>query len=304
MAAWKARTVAVALALAALIVTTGAAFAQWPTTCVDLNDIVEAHLGNHGNVGIYQRAYGSQAEGACQLDHRDDVRSVFGWALGTAATVQETSDTYRWEVVEDVDPVTGRVTYRARHFREWWYDPRVPIQTNTGLRVHYSQTQGLLVAIARPIDGMLALLNDTFRVEYRFDDHPHRTEYWSARYSGYQWPRLYGQRAARFLDQVLRSSTLNLRVTGWNEVSSIEATFDNSFAASEPLRDVLRKAGYVPPPAQEWPTTCVQLNDVVEAHLGNHQNVGIYQRAFGAGAESGCQADHRADVLAVFWWAQ
>ena len=55
---------------------------QWPTTCVDLNDIVEEHLGNHHNVGIYQDTFGDQAEAACQSDHRDDVRSVFAWAIG------------------------------------------------------------------------------------------------------------------------------------------------------------------------------------------------------------------------------
>ena len=56
-------------------------FAQWPTTCVDLNDIVEAHLGNDNNVGIYQRVFGDQAEQACQNDHRVDVRGVFAWAF-------------------------------------------------------------------------------------------------------------------------------------------------------------------------------------------------------------------------------
>ena len=55
---------------------------QWPTSCVDLNDIVEEHLGHTGNVGIYQRAFGDQAEVACRNDHRDDVRYVFAWALG------------------------------------------------------------------------------------------------------------------------------------------------------------------------------------------------------------------------------
>ena len=58
-----------------------AALAQWPTTCVELNDIVEAHLGNQNNVGIYQRVFGDQAEQACQNDHRDDVRGVFAWAF-------------------------------------------------------------------------------------------------------------------------------------------------------------------------------------------------------------------------------
>ena len=58
---------------------------QWPTTCVDLNDIVEAHLGNTGNVGVYQRTFGDGAEAACQNDHRNDVRSVFAWAIGGEA---------------------------------------------------------------------------------------------------------------------------------------------------------------------------------------------------------------------------
>ena len=68
--------------LSAIGLTTGVVAAQWPTTCVELNDIVEAHLGNDGNVGIYQRVFGDQAEQACQSDHREDVRSVFAWAIG------------------------------------------------------------------------------------------------------------------------------------------------------------------------------------------------------------------------------
>ena len=43
----------------------------WPTTCVELNDIVERHLGNDHNVGIYQRAWQDRAERGCQLDHRE-----------------------------------------------------------------------------------------------------------------------------------------------------------------------------------------------------------------------------------------
>ena len=53
----------------------------WPTTCVDLNDIVENHLGNDNNVRIYQRVFGDQAEPACRNDHREDVRGVFAWAF-------------------------------------------------------------------------------------------------------------------------------------------------------------------------------------------------------------------------------
>ena len=72
---------ALLVAVAALILLATPALAQWPTTCVDLNDIVENHLGNDNNVGIYQRVFGDQAEQACQKDHRDDVRGVFAWAF-------------------------------------------------------------------------------------------------------------------------------------------------------------------------------------------------------------------------------
>ena len=121
---------------------------QWPTTCVDLNDIVEAHLGNDDNVGIYQRVFGDQAEQGCQNDHRDDVRAVFSWAFDQAAQPED------------------------------------------------SGTQDLA-----------------------------------------------------------------------------------------------------------WPTDCVDLNDIVENHLGNEGNVGIYQRTFGAQAETACRNDHREDVRGVFGWA-
>ena len=124
------------------------ALAQWPMSCVDLNDIVEAHLGNDGNVAIYQRVFGDQAEQACQNDHRDDVRGVFAWA------------------------------------------------------------------------------------------------------------------------------------------------FDDASPASEAESQDLA-----------WPSGCVELNDIVEAHLDNDGNVGIYQGTFGAEAEPACRNEHRQDVRGVFAWA-
>ena len=120
---------------------------QWPLTCVDLNDIVEEHLGNPHNVGIYQNTFGDQAEAVCRNDHRNDVIAVFGWAVAEEAGAS--------------------------------------------------------------------------------------------------------------------SSDLEL----------------------------------------DWPTTCVELNDIVEGHLGNPHNVGIYQNTFGDQAEAACQNDHRNDVIAVFGWA-
>ena len=140
----------IAAVIAAATIATAATpvLAQWPTTCVDLNDIVETHLGNHNNVGIYQRVFGDQAEQACQNDHRDDVRGVFAWAFDNSATTAQ-ADT----------------------------------------------------------------------------------------------------------------------------------------------------------PDLAWPTDCVELNDIVENHLGNDSNVGIYQSVFGDQAEQGCRGDHREDVRSVFAWA-
>ena len=48
------------------------ALAQWPTSCVELNDVIEASLGNDENVGIYVRVHGDQAEAACRRDHERD----------------------------------------------------------------------------------------------------------------------------------------------------------------------------------------------------------------------------------------
>ena len=64
---------------------------EWPTSCIDLNDIVEEHLGRTGNVGIYQRTFGDQAEAACRNDHRNDVRSVFAWAISDSPSQPSTN---------------------------------------------------------------------------------------------------------------------------------------------------------------------------------------------------------------------
>ena len=79
----------IVLALLMLVVSITPVAAQWPITCVELNDIVEAHLENNTNVGIYQRVFGDQAEHACQADHRSDVRQTFAWAVVDEVTVVE-----------------------------------------------------------------------------------------------------------------------------------------------------------------------------------------------------------------------
>ena len=58
-------------------ITAASALAEWPTTCVELNDLLEAGRGNDHNVGIYQRVHGDNAEAACRADHGSDG-FVFG----------------------------------------------------------------------------------------------------------------------------------------------------------------------------------------------------------------------------------
>ncbi|MCY4114853.1 MAG: hypothetical protein OXG33_13090 [Chloroflexi bacterium] len=78
----KAPVGGLAAAIAALDTTDAA---PWPAGCVVLSDIVERHNGNGPKVGIYQRVFGDQAEGACQFDHRPRVSTAFAWAFSDAS---------------------------------------------------------------------------------------------------------------------------------------------------------------------------------------------------------------------------
>ena len=100
-----------ALALAAFTATTAAA--QWPTTCVQANDAFELYVGNHHNVGIYERTFGAgpQAEAACRTDHRDDMREVFAW-LFTA--VEPPAPAPQPEPTPAPAPVTTGVYWEGR----------------------------------------------------------------------------------------------------------------------------------------------------------------------------------------------
>ena len=64
----------------------------WPESCIAMNDQMELaqallaetdqQSATHiGNIGIYERVFGSGAEAACRGDHRDDVRGAFIWAF-------------------------------------------------------------------------------------------------------------------------------------------------------------------------------------------------------------------------------
>ena len=297
----------VALALAASVVS-----AQWPTTCVALNDIVEDHLGNDGNVGIYQRAFGDQAEAGCQGDHKSDVQSTFGWALGTfSAQPQQEQPTYWWKTHTITDRVTGLVTHVVTHRMQPYDSNLIGVfdwPSGLGIRFEYNtkpvHEQGGLVMYITGED-LLTRLNDTFKAEYRFDDDL-TVESWYSPYSNHHWPFLQGDRAYKFAIRLMEATEVQVRITGYGGRQSVSGgELIPSAQSNQALRDLLRMAGYNPPAAQDqgWPTTCVALNDIVENHLGNQNNVGIYQKVFGDQAEPACQNDHRADVQRVFAWA-
>lgn len=54
------------------------------------------HLRNDGNVEVYQRVFGEEAEQVCQTDHREDVRGAFGWAFSDGAPTSDASAGLAW----------------------------------------------------------------------------------------------------------------------------------------------------------------------------------------------------------------
>ncbi len=286
---WKRLAVALitAAVLTGLISTVAAA--QWPTTCVDLNDIVEGHLGNQGNVGIYQSTFGDQAEAACQNDHREDVRSTFAWALGLA----------RSNAAYQQGSIHGD--------RGWTYDQFGRLSV---ARYHnHSDISGDFMATCDTSkgDGSASLVfpQDRFLFVASGDvvvTHPlleeYRAEYWQ---SNGQDIVLTTNAIPPIMAIILnREMPLSFRaVDSLGYTYYVYADTTGTTSPDHPLRRLLADCGV----QFGWPTSCVQLNDIVENYLGNLGNVRIYQRAFADQAEQACQNDHRNDVRSVFAWA-
>ena len=140
------------LALAAMavvwlvIATVSAALAEWPTPCVELNDLIEAGLGNDENVGIYRARPQRPGRGAaCRADHGSDG-FVFGGrrfmtpskdnpAAYTQAFVERAIDRYNAQGLQatldyyNTTPKRGRPLVRLHHRRSrlhhWPSQPRV-----------------------------------------------------------------------------------------------------------------------------------------------------------------------------------
>lgn len=118
---------------------------KWPTSCIDLNDIVEAHLGRTDNVGIYQRTFGDQAEQACRNDHLQDVRDAFAWAIPaspaeTPAPMATTPDSsvrshHYWAQVRDAALQRGAPQAEAERIADHVIE--LTLQTNGGQAVAF-----------------------------------------------------------------------------------------------------------------------------------------------------------------------
>ncbi|MCY3748773.1 MAG: ankyrin repeat domain-containing protein [Chloroflexi bacterium] len=338
---------ALAAAVAAAMVFATPVFAQWPTTCVDLNDIVEQHLGRTNNVGIYQRVFGDQAEAACQGDHREDVRGVFAWAFGLAAPAPPPavagsslplandalySAVWRGQTEQVRTLVAGGLNANTRSsdndpliYSAIWrnYVDIVRILADAGANVNALDSDGdpvLRSAIWRDYAGVVQVLVDAgANVDARDSDGEPllREAVWRdhtnvARIlvdAGADVNARDSDGDPLLFEAVWRGHTEMVRilVNAGVDVNARDSDGDTALGEAQwrghaEIVQILLAAPAVTPELG-WPTTCVDLNDIVEDHLGNLNNVGIYQKVFGDQAEAGCQNDHREDVRGVFAWA-
>ena len=304
----------VAVAVAAAVATP--VFAQWPTTCVDLNDIVEQHLGRTNNVGIYQRVFGDQAEAACQNDHREDVRGVFAWAFGLAAPAPQPAvagsslpladdalygAVWRGQTEQVRTLVAGGLNANTRdsdndpliHSAIWRdYEDIVRILADAGANVNALDSDGDPVihsAVWRGHTNVVQVMVDA-GADVNATESNGDPLIFEAIFRGH----------ADIL-RILVDAGADVTATDSRGRSPLSRALFWAGEGSE-IVQIIREA-LAAGPVLGWPTTCVDLNDIVENHLGNDNNVGIYQKVFGDQAEAGCQGDHREDVRGVFAWA-
>ena len=308
--------VAAVAALTAAAVVATPVFAQWPTTCVDLNDIVENHLGRTNNVGIYQRVFGDQAEAACQGDHREDVRGVFAWAFGLASPAAPPA------VAGSSLPLANDALYSAV-WRGQTEQVRALVANGLNPNVRDSDNDPLIhSAIWRDYPEIVQILADAGANVNATDsdgDPVIHSAIWRGHTTVVQIlvdagadvdateesgdPLLFEAifRGHTDIVRILIEAGVNVTATDSGGRSPLNRALFWAGEGSEIVR-MIREA-LAAGPELGWPTTCVDLNDIVEGHLGNDNNVGIYQQVFGDQAEAGCQNDHREDVRGVFAWA-
>ena len=305
---------ALAAAVAAALVFATPVFAQWPTTCVDLNDIVEQHLGRTNNVGIYQRVFGDQAEAACQGDHREDVRGVFGWAFGLASPAAQPA------VAGSSLPLADDALY-STVWRGLTEQVRTLVAGGLNANTRSADNDPLIYsAIWRNHVEIVRILADAGANVNALDSDGHpvlRSAIWRdytdvARIlvdAGADVNARDADGDPIFFQAVWRGHTemVQILVDAGVDVNARDSDGETPLGEAQwrghtEIVQILLAAPAVEPELG-WPTTCVDLNDIVENHLGNDNNVGIYQKVFGDQAEAACQNDHREDVRGVFAWA-
>ena len=346
---WRRLTIAAiaVVVLTGLLATTAAA--QWPTTCVDLNDIVEGHLGNTGNVGIYQATFGDAAEAACQGDHRADVQETFAWVNDSNAAIGSVvRETYwgGWEYVRsdqwkisgsksgsiprleagrlvvpeiapgesftyDADYKNARFEFEGQRnaftgFTTYWMSGLTLYSDSEPFPVYElgcEQTANGWQLYATTFSGFSWVLGgNTIQFQYHIDDGPIQYETWSIE-PGDLDPYAWTYSPDGIVQAAINGDRIVTRFRFGADLSG-PWVYEPMFPAPE-LNFLLETCGrtYRAPLNLGWPETCVELNDIVENHLGNLGNVGIYQAVFGDEAEAACRNDHRADVQSVFAWA-
>ena len=288
---------------------------DWPMTCVDLNDIVEEHLGNHHNVAIYQKTFGGQAEAACQNDHRDDVRGVFAWAFGASSSAPTASpptaslplaDSALYSAVwrgrteqvralvagganvnvrtSDNDPLLYEAIWRGRTTIA-----QILVDAGADVNARDSDNDPLLyAAVWRNHTDIARILVAAPGVDLNARDSDGDPVLYGAVWRGHTtMVRILVDAGADVNARLSDGDTLLYEATWRGHTEIVQILLEAQSAQTD----------------QAWPTDCVGLNDIVENHLGNDNNVGIYQSVFGDQAEQGCRGDHREDVRSVFGWA-
>ena len=325
---------------------------DWPMTCVDLNDIVEEHLGNDHNVAIYQKTFGGQAEAACQNDHRDDVRGVFAWAFGDSSSAPAASpptaslplaDSALYSAVwrgrteqvralvagganvnvrtSDNDPLLYAALWRGHtdivrilvdagadvNARDSDNDPllygaiwraytdivRILVDAGADVNARDSDNDPLLYgAIWRNHTQVAQILVNAPSVNLNARDSDGDPLLHAAVWRGHTtMVRILVDAGADVNARDSDGDTLLYEATWRDHTEIVQIILAAQSSSSSAQTDLA------------WPTDCVELNDIVENHLGNDSNVGIYQSVFGDQAEQGCRGDHREDVRSVFAWA-